>query len=50
MNNRTSVTDFEPEMIQSKPLTVKERQKLSLIIRQSKAQAKRGQAIAESNS
>jgi hypothetical protein len=32
-----SISDFDPEMISSKPLTVAERKKLSVIIQQSKA-------------
>ncbi|MFN8357837.1 MAG: hypothetical protein U0Y10_25480 [Spirosomataceae bacterium] len=33
------ILDFEPEMVQSKPLTVSEKQKLSAIIKQAKKQS-----------
>ena len=37
MNNQTNIHSFEPEIIQSKPLTDKEQQKLSQIITEAKA-------------
>jgi phosphoglycerate-specific signal transduction histidine kinase len=43
MRNRTRKTmaiDFDPEMIQSKPLTENERKNLSLVIQRTKAQLK----------
>jgi hypothetical protein len=36
-SNKKSANSFEPEMIQSKPLTEKERHKLSQIILEAKA-------------